>query len=578
MKRWKVQEADVELRKNLSKNLGISDILSHILVNRNITTPQASHTFLYGTLADLTPWQLLADIQKAALRIRKAISNGEKILVYGDYDVDGISACVLLQDSLSKIGGEISYYIPNRIDEGYGLNKSVFPVAKKKNVSLIITVDCGISAFEEVKFFNKNGIDVVITDHHKPKASILPPAVAIVCPQRADCRYPFKELSGVGVAFKLAQAVYGKDEDLFEYLDLVALGTVADVVPLVGENRILVKEGLKKISTTDKKGLRALINVSGLKRKNISAKNIGYVLGPRINVAGRLGSADLAVRLLMTDDEEEARNIAGELHRNNRQRQMLQEKIFNEALAKIDREINFKEHRVIVLEDESWHSGVIGIVASKITREFYRPTIIISTKDSPGKGSGRSIENFHLFDAISACRHLLLDYGGHKGACGISILKDKIKIFGDFINKVAHKVLKPEDLLPILEIDAEIPFSLVETDFIKEINQLAPFGCKNPQPVFLSRELFFKNKPVRFGKNNFKSWVTDGRVVCEAMGFGTASVLDIIGDRKFDMVYYPYLNQWDGIETIRFSLKDIRPSQQNNLAALSDVQHFTKKT
>lgn len=561
MKRWKVQEADVELKKNLSKSLGISDTLSHILVNRNITTPQASHTFLYGTLADLHHWKLLADIQKAALRIRKAISAGEKILVYGDYDVDGISACVLLHDALSKIGGKISYYIPNRINEGYGLNKSVFPVVKNKNVSLIVTVDCGISAFEEVKFFSKNGIDVVITDHHKPKTNILPPAVAVVCPQRTDCQYPFKELSGVGVAFKLAQAVYGEGRDLFEYLDLVALGTVADVMPLVGENRILVKEGLKKIATTNKKGLKALMDVSGLKHKNISARDIGYVLGPRINVAGRLGSADLAVRLFMTDDDEEAGNIARELHGNNRQRQKLQKTILNEALAKIGREVNFKEHRVIVLEDESWHPGVIGIVASRITREFYRPTIIISTKDSPGKGSGRSIENFHLFEAITACRHLLLDYGGHKGACGISILKDKIKIFGNFINKVAHKVLKPEDLLPILEIDAEIPFALVEADFIREINQLAPFGCKNTQPVFLSRELFFKNKPVRFGKNNFKSWVTDGRIVCEAMGFGMAPALDIIGDKKFDMVYCPYLNQWEGIETIRLSLKDIRPGQ-----------------
>jgi single-stranded-DNA-specific exonuclease len=561
MKQWLLKEPNVKLKEELSESLGISDVLSQILINRDITDHKTAHTFLYGKLSDLYDWQLLPDIQKARLRIKEAISKKENILIYGDYDVDGVTACVLLKGFLSKLGANVTYYIPHRIDEGYGLNRNAFPFARTRRVSLIITVDCGISAHKEVEFFNKKGIDVIITDHHKPKSNSLPPALAMVCPQRADCQYPFKELSGVGVVFKLAQAVCENYRDLSEYLDLVALGTVADIVPLLDENRILVREGLKKFATTHRKGLRALMNVSGLNGKDISTKHIGYILGPRINVSGRLGSADAAVRLLITEDDREAQELASKLHASNRQRQKLQEEILNQALVKIEREINFKEQRVIVLEDESWHPGVIGIVASKIAQEFYRPTIIISTKDSLGKGSGRSIKNFHLFEAIDKCRHLLVDYGGHEGACGISILKDKIKTFSEFINEIAHKVIKFEDLLPTLEIDVEVPLAQIKTDFIKEVNQLSPFGSGNPEPMFLSRGLTFKNKPVRFGRDNFKGWITDGQSVCEVVGFGIASILDIIQNKKFDIVYHPYLNAWEGIETIRLSLKDVRLSE-----------------
>lgn len=561
MKQWKLRETDCKTRQELCRQLGISETLSRILINRGITDAKTAHNFLHGTLADLHPWQQLPDIQKAKPRIQKAISQKEKILIYGDYDVDGVTACVLLYDVLSKMGADVIYYIPDRIEEGYGLNTSVFPVVKKNNVSLIITVDCGISAFEEVEFFNKNSIEVIITDHHKIRTDALPPAFAVVCPQRTDSEYPFKELSGVGVVFKLAQALIG-DEQAFEYLDLVALGTVADVVPLVDENRILVKEGLKRISTTSRKGLSALVEKSGLGLKDICARDVGYILGPRLNASGRLGSADSAVKLLTTNDDEEAKFITDELNKSNRQRQKLQEQILSQALAKVEREINFKEHKVIVLEDESWHPGLIGIVASRISQEFYRPAIIISTKDSPAKGSGRSIKNFHLFDAVNDCRHLLVDYGGHAFACGISITKDKIKSFGDSINNIAHNVLKSEDLIPTLEIDAEITLTEVDSGFIEGIERLAPFGCGNPQPIFLSRGVSFKNKPAYFGKNNVKGWVTDGKNICEAVGFGMAQGFNALQGGNFDLVYYPYLNQWGGIETISLSLKDAKISTQ----------------
>lgn len=562
MKQWKVKEADYKLRQALCSSLGISETLSRILINRGISDGKSAHHFLYGTISDLHSWQKLPDIQKAVLRIQKAISQKEKMLVYGDYDVDGITASVLLYDVLSKMGANVVYYIPDRIEEGYGLNTTVFPFVKENNVSLIITVDCGISAFEEVEFFNKNSIEVIITDHHKIRTGKVPCAYAVVCPETLDSEYPFKELSGVGVAFKLAQALIG-DESVFEYLDLVALGTVADVVPLVDENRILVKEGLKRISATRRKGLCALIEKSGLGFKNICTRDVGYILGPRINASGRISSADAAFKLLMTNDEEEASLISEELDKNNRQRQKLQEQILNHALVKIESEINFKEHKVIVLQDESWHPGLIGIVASRISQEFYRPAIIFSTKDSPAKGSGRSIKNFHLFDAVDNCRHLLVDYGGHAGACGISIAKDKIKVFGEYINSIAHNILKSEDLIPVLEVDAEIPLTEVDEGFIEDIERLAPFGCGNPQPIFLSRQVYFKNKPVCFGKNNAKGWVTDGENVCEAVGFGMAPVLSGLHGESVDLVYYPYLNQWGGIETITLSLKDAKLSSSN---------------
>ncbi|MFH1857020.1 MAG: single-stranded-DNA-specific exonuclease RecJ [Candidatus Omnitrophota bacterium] len=562
MKQWKINKSNFDTAAlNLSKNLGISDAIARILTVRGVTTEQSAHSFLYGTLSDLHNQLLLPDIEKACVRIKKALSNKENILIYGDYDVDGISACVLLHDFLKKRGGRVSYYIPDRIEEGYGLNTSVFPFAKENEVSLIITVDCGISAFEEVEFFNRNSIDVIITDHHKTQGSSLPPAFAVVCPQRTDCDYPFKELSGVGVAFKLAQALSDNAAEVFDYLDLVALGTVADVVPLLDENRILVKEGMKRMTVGGRKGLNALIKVSGLTGKDICSRHIGYILGPRINASGRLGSADHAVKLLMSEDEGESGSIAEALHKSNRDRQKLQEQMVNEALAKVRREVNFKEQRVIVLENEGWHAGLIGIVASRISQEFYRPSIIISTKDSPGKGSGRSIKNFHLFNAIKECRHLLVNYGGHENACGLSILKDKIEEFTNHINDFARNVLQPEDLTPSLEIDIEFPLAQISRKFIEELDLLAPFGCNNPEPVFLTRGLSFKNKPASFGKNHFRGWVTDGQNVCEAVGFGMAPLLHGINNRKFDAVYYPCLNEWAGIETVRLSLTDVKPAE-----------------
>lgn len=564
MKYWKIKKHTEDLKNTLAKNLNISPLLSQILINRDITDIKTASNFLNGALADLHPWQSILDIEKAGQRVKKAVQNKEKILIYGDYDVDGISACVLLFEVFSKLNADVCYYIPDRAGEGYGLHKNAAALAKKNQAALIVTVDCGITATEEVSLLVKSGIDVIITDHHKQKEAKLPGALAVVCPQRLDSQYPFKELSGTGVAFKLAQAVCGDSEDLNEYLELVALGTIADVVPLLGENRILVKEGLKRLSKTKRKGLKALFKVSGLDNTNICAKDIAFVIGPRLNASGRLGSADFAVKLLMTNDEREAEKIASFLDNSNKQRQKLQTQMVNQAVAKVEKEINFKEDRVVVLEDENWHLGLAGLVASKIAQQYYRPTFIISTKNaSHGKGSGRSIKNFHLFDAINKCGHLLINYGGHEGACGISILKEKIKSFTVFINEIAREMLTPQDLIPTIEIDMEIPLCQINADFIREIDRLAPFGCGNPQPLFLSKKLFFKNEPVVFGRKNFKGWVSDNTNVCEAVGFGIAPMLDLIKNREFDIVYQPYLSRWEGIESIRLSLEDAAISTAN---------------
>ncbi|MBU1852626.1 MAG: single-stranded-DNA-specific exonuclease RecJ [Candidatus Omnitrophica bacterium] len=565
MKRWSIRQIDTLRQKELSDALHISPIIAQLLINRGLDRIDKARTFLTGDVSELYDPFLMKGMPEAVRRIRQAIENKEKILIHGDYDVDGVTAIVLLVVTLRNFGIKPDYYIPDRLTEGYGLGEKGVSEAIKIGADLVITVDCGISSYEEVASLRAHNIDVIITDHHAlPK--LLPPAYTIINPLQKDCAYPDENLSGVSIAFKLCEALCSSFNSKFiwGYLDLVSLGTVSDVAPLVGENRILVKEGFKLLKNgSSNKGIKALLEICGLLNKEIGSFEIGFILGPRINAIGRLGSAELACELLLADDTKEAEILAKKLNEANRQRQRIESTTLKEAVSKIDSQINFKDHKVIVLHSEDWHTGVIGIVASRLSDRFYRPTILISVKDGLGRGSGRSIENFHLFEALLGCEDVLKEFGGHKYACGLTILERNLASFRKTINEIADRVLTPEDLVSHIEIDMEIALSTLDYNIVDEVTNLQPFGEGNPQPLFCSRDLRLV-RPVQIIKNeHVKLWVTDGVKNFEAIGFGLAKDGNITKslerDSKFDLCYSVSINTWQGLNRIQLKIEDIRP-------------------
>ncbi|MFA6321151.1 MAG: single-stranded-DNA-specific exonuclease RecJ [Candidatus Omnitrophota bacterium] len=555
---WRVRDSDPEIQNHLSSALNISKITAQLLFNRGIRTVEGAFDFMKCSLASCHNPFLLKDMDKAVFRIRKAISGGELILVYGDYDVDGMTSVTVLYSALKVLGAKVETYIPNRIEEGYGLNGSAIKKAHKLGVSLIITVDCGITSFKEIEQASALKIDVIVTDHHEILNSKVPAACAVINPLQSDCKYPFKHLAGVGLAYKLVKALYdGTPHFAEDFLDLVSLGTVADIAPLVGENRILAKHGLDELNRRERVGLKALMDVANLDG-NISAGHIGFVLGPRINAMGRIGSPQKAVELLLNKDSAAATELAKILSTENRNRQKIEAKILEEALAKVGREVNFKNHKVIVLAGENWHPGVIGIVASRIADRFYRPTILISLDGKLGKGSGRSIDQFHLFEYLLRCKDLLAGFGGHESACGITIEKDRIAEFTEKINLEAAGDADESIFSPKLDIEMDVPLSTLSEEVIKEIESLAPFGSENPRPVLSSRNLRIKDGPRQIGKSGFKFWVTESGVTCEAVTF-TKNNLDMPkAGTGVDLAYVPSINNWQGVQSIQLELRDIK--------------------
>ncbi len=564
IKRWFIKDPDRAMLDILVRELKISPIIARLLINRNISTPMDADIFLNGGVSNLHDPYMLKGMDRAVARIKRALSANEKILVYGDYDVDGLTSVALLASVLRSLSGDVSEYIPNRMEEGYGLNLDACRFASKKNITLLISVDCGINAKDEIAFLKRSGIDTIVIDHHEPQDGQLPEAYAIIDPFQADCSYPFKHLAGVGLAFKIIQALLNRPvKDIEDLLDLVALGTVSDVAPQLGENRIFTKYGLSILNRTKRPGLKALIRVSGLKGKDISAGHIGYILGPRINASGRVGSPKVALKLLLTDNEREAEELAGILDRENKNRQKIESNILKEAVEKVNSEVNFKEHRAIVLSDTNWHPGVIGIVASRLVEKFYRPTAIISVKDGTGRGSARSISNFNLFDAISRCDRHLIEFGGHEAACGFRIEKSKIEEFKSLFNKIVKKLLHPEDLLPKLNADIDMPLNRLSEGLIREIDMLAPHGPENPAPLFISRGVTLKNAPKNIGRRGIKFWVTDNKITCEALAFGVSDTFyAILKEGRVDLAYSPSLNTYKGLRSIKLDLKDIKASER----------------
>lgn len=557
---WKTFEANQRLQKQLSEYTGVSPVLAQLLVNRGVRTPEQAQDFLFGKISSCHDPFLLKDMAKAVERIKKAAEKEEKILIYGDYDVDGVTSTALLVHILREMGADFETFIPNRLEEGYGMNIRAVALARERGVKLIVTVDCGINSVKEIQAANSYGIDVIVTDHHEVKDNEIPPAYAIVDPHQRDCRYPFKFLAGVGVAYKLARALMNGREDLVDkHLDLVALGTVADVAPLYGENRILTKVGLERLRFTDKEGLKALMDVSRVPAERITCRHIGFALGPRINAMGRVGSANAALELLLCDDSSKARELANLLERENRNRQSIEKDILADAIRMVGEEIDLDNEKVIVLASDKWHPGVVGIVASRLTEEYALPSILIALDGEKGKGSGRSIDGFNLFEAILKAEEHLEDFGGHEAACGVRIKTEKVKDFRKKINEAADECyMEKEPLLPELRIDMNLPFAQVGMKLIDELRLLMPHGQGNAEPVFAANGIKVKSPLREIGRSGFKFMATSDNMTCEAITFKKDEVHKPRQGDIINLAYSPSINSWEGIDSIQLNIKDLQ--------------------
>ena len=556
---WKIKDQNSQLQHHLSDVLSVPPVIAQLLINRGITDIKEAEQFLYAGLDHLHDPFLIKDMDVAVKRIKQAQAEKEIVLIFGDYDVDGVTSSAMLHNILTQMEIDVINHIPHRMEDGYGLNHEVAQFAKEKNVGLLITVDCGITSYDEVETIKGLGMDVIIIDHHEPARNRIPKALAVINPKQADCQYPFRDLASVGLVAKLIQALVGAVKE--EVLQMAALGTIADVAPLRGENRVFVKTGLPNIHQTKNIGLRALIEVAKINGKKITPYHIGFILGPRINAAGRMDTAHTSLELFLSKNDQDAQLLAKALDRHNTDRQKLQRTVIQEALEIIDQEVNFNEQKVIVLSKEGWHKGVLGIVASRITDKYYRPSVVISIKDGVGVASARSIDGFHLHDALADCSQYLEEFGGHEGAAGLTIKEKNIDMFRELINSIAQRTLEINKLVPSIQIDCEIAVSSINMELAQVINSMEPFGEANPPPVFCSRRLMVKGVPRILAKETLKLWVTDGQCSISAVGFGMAAYVDmVVPGQPVDLVYEIAIDDWNKEPTPQLKLKDIRPS------------------
>ena len=566
MKRWEIRVPDPRLREELAKALHLHPVTAQLLVHRGVKTPAEGRTFLSHDLSACPDPFALKDMEKAVFRLKKALKEKEKILVWGDYDVDGVTSTSLLVRSLKALGFDVLHHIPNRLTHGYGLNKEFLTLARKKGVHVIISVDTGIAGHEAVEHLRQLGMDIILTDHHQPKDE-LPRAYAIINPFQKGCGYPFRFLSGVGLSYKLASALAqslstGGAEKVKEHLDLVAIGTLADVVPMIGENRILVYHGLRKLEKREKPGLRILLSLGRVRQQKLSPRDVAFVVGPRINASGRLGSAETALELLLTDREEEARELAQKLETGNRERRRIEKVMLKEAMLKVEKEINFKHERVIVVQDEKWHPGVVGIIASRILNRFYRPAIVIAVSGGVGRGSARSIQGFSLPAALDQCREYLDEFGGHPMACGLTLREEKIQPFRESINRIAAKSLELEDLIPTLSVDMELPLEALSVPLIEELAQLEPFGTANLEPLFLSKGLSLRKETRVEGKVRLVAREERGGMTSYEAVFPPelAKEMTPFSGEPLDLVYHPVYQKGEE-RNIVLHVKDFSPSK-----------------
>ncbi len=562
-KKWVCNEIDLEKVKEIKEKYNLSDLLAGILVKRNIVEEKEIKKFLEPTRNDFYDPFLLQDMEIAVDRIIKAISNKEKIIIYGDYDVDGITSICVLKQFLEARGIEVAQTIPNRLDEGYGLNKEAIDKIAAEKYTLMITVDCGISGIEEIEYANSLGIETIVTDHHEP-LDILPAAVAVIDPKIKGNTYPFTQLAGVGVVFKLIQAISKKldldEKEYLKYLDLVAIGTISDIVPLVDENRVIAKLGLKLVEVTKNLGLKTLLDSLGYQR--VTSMTISFGVAPRINACGRIGQAEEALKLFLTQDIEEAQRLTNELNEYNRERQDIEKKIYEDAINKIEKE-NMNNNSCIVLAGENWHHGVIGIVASKITDIYFKPSILIcmDEEEGKGKGSGRSIPGFDLHNALCKTSNYLQKYGGHEMAVGLSLNKEDFAGFKKSFEEYANSC-NLEEIVPIINIDKQVTDKELTLENVQDMTKLEPFGEANKCPLFLYKNLKVDSiRSLTEGKHMKLTLKTDNNNVIVAMGFNMGNRAEefLIGD-KVDIVGTLELNSFNGMASVQFNLKDIMKS------------------
>ena len=557
-KNWNILESKNTVVSKLSKALNVSEIVAHLLVLRGITTFDEAKSFFRPEISHLNNPFLMKNMQKAVDRIQTVIASGEKVLVYGDYDVDGTTSVAMMYSFLKNKVREIEYYIPCRYDEGYGISLKGIDYAKKNNFTLIIALDCGIRAVNQVDYANEKGVDFIICDHHNPGKKT-PKAVAILNPKQADCNYPFKELSGCGVGFKLIQAFSQQNNidfsEIIEYLDLLTVSIGADIVPMTGENRVFSFYGLQQINKSPRVGLKALMETAN-KTKEVTVTDLVFGVAPRINAAGRIDHARKAVEILVETDYSKAKLFADKIEENNRARKDLDKSITKKALEMVD-----VKKKSTVVYSENWHKGVVGIVASRLIETYYKPTIVLAEKEGMLTGSARSVHDFDLYSAIAKCEHLCEKFGGHKYAAGLSIKKDNLPQFIDAFEKSVIESISEDQLTPKINIDMVIDINNVDDKLYRIIKQFAPFGPKNLTPIFISKGVIDNGygKQVGEDKTHLRINAKRNKGAIAGIGFGMGEYFEMIKDSQtFDVCYSIDENEWNGKKTLQLRLRDIK--------------------
>lgn len=557
-KRWIIQKSDKKFVQKLAKDLGVNHIIAHLLVLRGIENFDDAKLFFRPELKHLHDPFLMKNMQDAVDRIEKAIANKEKVLVYGDYDVDGTTSVAMMYSFLKRFSSEIEYYIPCRYEEGYGISLKGIDYAKKNNFSLIIALDCGIRAFNQVDYANEKEVDFIICDHHNP-ADKTPNAIAILNPKQSDCNYPYKELSGCGVGFKLIQAYSQKNNinfsEISEYLDLLTVSIGADIVPMTGENRVFSYFGLKQINTQPRAGLKALMDIAN-KIKELSISDVVFGIAPRINAAGRIEHAKKAVEILVEQDLDRAKKLASFIEENNVTRRNLDQNITKEALEMID-----ENKKSTVVFSKNWHKGVVGIVASRVIESHYKPTIVLAEKDGILTGSARSVHDFDLYEAISKCAHLCEKFGGHKYAAGLSIKKENLSEFIIAFEKAVSESITEDQLSPKIDVDMEIDIDAIDDKLFRIIKQFSPFGPQNLSPIFVSRSVVDNGFGKRIGadKSHLRINTKTASGFLAGIGFSMGDAFEKIKDyNEFDICYSINENEWNGSKNLQLMLNDLK--------------------
>lgn len=558
---WQLPDVDESKIRQLSREAGLPLSIAAILYQRDLGDPKAIDKFFHPSITNLYDPFLLKDMDIAARRLQQAILNKETVVIYGDYDVDGTTATSLLYLFLREIGLETLYYIPDREKEGYGLSRKGIDFARAENATLIITCDCGINAFEEIEYANSLNIDVLVTDHHEP-AEYLPKAAAILNPKRENDPYPFKGLSGVGVAYKLLQAFARQNnippDKLQRHLDLVAIGTAADIVPVLDENRILIHKGLEYLNSSGKMGLQALLKVAGFTNRQLNVVNIVFGLAPRLNAAGRLGEATRAVRLLTSFNRQEAEELSNLLEKENRTRQTIEKNTIDQAIIQLNATHDMERDKIIVLHGDNWHQGVIGIVASKLKEMYNRPVVMISFQDGLGKGSARSIPDFDLYAAFSKCADHLENFGGHKMAAGLTIQQSQLAAFKRQLKTVAREAITDEMLFPQLSVEWQIGFNEIGFELLDYLKKMGPFGPGNMRPIFVTRNVSAAGMPRIVGENHLKFKAQQDKIVISCIGWNLGTMYEmLISNRPLDLAFVIEENEWGGKTEIQLNIKDM---------------------